>query len=74
MPAAIAPGRANGLYVVVVGEGLRVPFLRGGVQHSRVSPSESISTGGYIKVGLHHKWITVGLHPLSVNLCVRSPV
>ena len=38
--SAIARGRANGLYVVVVGEGVRVPFLRGGVQHSSlVSPS-----------------------------------
>ena len=26
----MAPGRANGLYVVVVGGGVRVPFLRGG--------------------------------------------
>ena len=26
----MAPGRTNGLYVVVVGEGVRVPFLRGG--------------------------------------------
>ena len=30
----MAPGRANGLHVVVVGDGVRVPFLRGGVQHS----------------------------------------
>ena len=60
----MALGRANGLYVVVVGDGVRVPFLRGGVQHSRVSPSESVSAGGYMrKVGLHHKWIAVGLHP-----------
>ena len=29
MPAAMAPGRANGLYVVVVGEGECRPFLRG---------------------------------------------
>ena len=29
MPAAMAPGRANGLYVVVVGEDVRGPFLRG---------------------------------------------
>ena len=30
MPAAMAPpGRANGLYVVVVGEGVCRPFLRG---------------------------------------------
>ena len=26
----MAPGGANGLYVVVVGEGVRVPFFRGG--------------------------------------------
>ena len=31
MPAAMPPGRANGLYVVVVGEGVRRPFLRGAV-------------------------------------------
>ena len=30
MPAAMAPGRANGLYVVVVGEGVCRPFLRVG--------------------------------------------
>ena len=29
MPATMAPGRANGLYVVVVGEGVCRPFLRG---------------------------------------------
>ena len=26
----MVPGRANGLYVVVVGVGVQVPFLRGG--------------------------------------------
>ena len=30
MPAAMAPGRANGLYVVVVGEEVCRPFLREG--------------------------------------------
>ena len=62
MPAAMAPGRANGLYVVVVGEGECRPFLRGRSEQPSV-PSESASTGGYEIVGLHHKWITVGLHP-----------
>ena len=55
------PGRANGLYVVVVGEGECRPFLRGRSEQPSI-PSESASTGGYEKVGLHHKWITVGLH------------
>ena len=45
MPAAMAPGRANGLYVVVVGGGERWPFLRGG-GNPAVALSESASTGG----------------------------
>ena len=37
MPAVMPPERANGLYVVVVGDGVRVPFRRGGVhEHSRL--------------------------------------
>ena len=54
LPAAMAPGRANGLYVVVVGEGECGPFLRGRSEQPSIPSSESASTGGYEKVGLHH--------------------
>ena len=50
MPAAMAPGRANGLYVVVVGEGECRPFLRGRSEQPSI-PLESASTGGYKKDG-----------------------
>ena len=60
--AAMAPGRANGLYVVVVGGGVQVPFLRGG-GNPAIPLSDSVPTEGYRKVGLHREWITVGLHP-----------
>ena len=59
MPAAMAPGRANGL--------LCSSLRRWGVFLARTAaaaqPSDSASTGGYKRVGLHRKWITVGLHP-----------
>ena len=58
----MAPGRANGLYVVVVGGGVRVPFLRGG-GNPAITLSDSVPAEGYRKVGLHREWITVGLHP-----------
>ena len=54
MPAAMAPGRANGLYVVVVGEGECRPFLRGRLEQPSI-PSESASNGGWEIVGLHHE-------------------
>ena len=62
MPAAMAPGRANGLYVVVVGVGVQVLFLRGG-GNPAIPLSDSVPTERYGKVGLHREWITVGLHP-----------
>ena len=53
MPAAMAPGRANGL--------LCSSLRRWGVFLARTAaaaqPSDSASTGGYKRVGLHHKWI-----------------
>ena len=52
MPAAMAPGRANGLCVGAVGGGECRLFLQVG-HEAATRPSDSASTGGYRKVGLH---------------------
>ena len=62
-------GPQKGKWTLVVVDGLVSVFPSfWGALSSHVSPSESVSTGGYKRVGLHHKWITVyrvrvGLHP-----------
>ena len=57
MPAAMAPGRANRLYVVVVGDGVRelvrVPFLLGG-GNPAVHPLLKFLVN-YVKSGIRQK-------------------
>ena len=63
LPAAMAPWRADGLYVAVVGGGVQVPFLRGG-GNPAIPLSDSVPTEGYRKVGLHR----------GVDYCGSAPV